>query len=88
MADGELVAVIGPNGCGKSTLLRVLAGLLAPTAGRIGLGSDQAPPRAGDGRVGIMFQQPRLLAWRSTADNVALPLELAGVPADRAASGR
>ena len=81
VADGELVAVIGPNGCGKSTLLRVLAGLLAPTAGRIGLGSDQVPPRAGDGRVGIMFQQPRLLAWRSTADNVALPLELAGVSA-------
>jgi len=80
VAAGELLVVIGPNGCGKSTLLRVLAGLLAPTVGRIGLGPDQVPPRAGDGRVGIMFQQPRLLGWRSAADNVALPLELAGTP--------
>jgi NitT/TauT family transport system ATP-binding protein len=78
--DGELVAVIGPNGCGKSTLLRAIAGLLEPSAGRIGLGPDGGPPKAGDGRVGLVFQQPRLLVWRSTLENVALPLELAGRP--------
>jgi NitT/TauT family transport system ATP-binding protein len=78
--DGELVAVIGPNGCGKSTLLRAIAGLLEPGAGRIGIGPESAPPRAGDGRVGLVFQQPRLLGWRSALENVALPLELAGAP--------
>jgi len=85
--QGELVAVIGPNGCGKSTLLRAIAGLLTPSAGRIGLGPDGAPPRAGDGRVGLVFQQPRLLGWRSALENVALPLELAGASrADRRAA--
>ena len=79
--DGELVAVIGPNGCGKSTLLRAIAGLLEPSAGRIGIGPDSVAPRAGDGRVGLVFQQPRLLGWRSTLENVALPLEIAGWPA-------
>ncbi|HJT64298.1 MAG TPA: ABC transporter ATP-binding protein [Candidatus Limnocylindria bacterium] len=81
VASGELLAVIGPNGSGKSTLLRALAGLLPPSVGRIGLAPDGSPPRAGDGRVGLVFQQPRLLGWRSTLDNVTLPLELEGRPA-------
>jgi NitT/TauT family transport system ATP-binding protein len=76
---GSFTVVIGPNGCGKSTLLRVVAGLLQPTLGSVTVGDD--PPTPGDGRVGLAFQQPRLVAWRSTLDNVALPLELAGVPA-------
>jgi NitT/TauT family transport system ATP-binding protein len=79
VAGGELLAVIGPNGCGKSTLLRAIAGLLPPSRGRIGLGPAATPPRAGDGRIGLVFQQPRLLGWRSALDNVALPLELTGV---------
>ena len=76
---GSFTAVIGPNGCGKSTLLRVVAGLLSPSAGSVRVGD--AAPRPGDGRVGLAFQQPRLIPWRSTLDNVAMPLELAGVPA-------
>ncbi|MGZ8562746.1 MAG: ABC transporter ATP-binding protein [Candidatus Limnocylindria bacterium] len=75
---GSLTVVIGPNGCGKSTLLRVIAGLVAPTTGSVALG-DGGAPRAGDGRVGLAFQQPRLMPWLSTVDNVALPLALDGI---------
>lgn len=79
---GSFTVIIGPNGSGKSTLLRLVAGLLAPSAGTVVVGGS--PPVAGDGRVGLCFQQPRLVPWRSTLDNVALPLEIAGAePADR-----
>jgi NitT/TauT family transport system ATP-binding protein len=82
---GSLTVIIGPNGCGKSTLLRVVAGLLQPDAGRIAIGDGAgSAPRAGDGRVGLAFQQPRLLPWLSTVDNVALPLTLAGAATDEA----
>jgi NitT/TauT family transport system ATP-binding protein len=74
---GSFTVLIGPNGCGKSTLLRLVAGLLAPTSGSVLVGGT--PPVAGDGRVSLAFQQPRLVPWRSTLDNVALPLEVAGV---------
>ncbi|MEO6294596.1 MAG: ABC transporter ATP-binding protein [Candidatus Limnocylindria bacterium] len=76
VAAGSFTVIIGPNGCGKSTLLRLVAGLLEPDAGSVLVGGEV--PRAGDGRVGLAFQQPRLVPWRSTLDNVALPLELAG----------
>jgi NitT/TauT family transport system ATP-binding protein len=76
---GSFTVVIGPNGCGKSTLLRLIAGLLQPDAGRVVIGAGESSPRAGDGRVGIAFQQPRLLPWLSTLDNVALPLALRGM---------
>ncbi len=82
VAAGSFTVIIGPNGCGKSTLLRAMAGLLPPSAGSVSIGG--ATPRAGDGRVGLAFQQPRLVPWRSTLDNVALPLEIAGAdPAER-----
>ncbi len=73
---GSIIALIGPNGCGKSTLLRVVAGLLAPAAGEALL--DGVPIDGPDPRIGLGFQEPRLLPWRSTADNVTYPLELAG----------
>jgi len=75
---GSFTVVIGPNGCGKSTLLRLISGLLAPDAGSVTVGGTA--PVAGDGRVGLAFQQPRLVPWRTLLANVALPLELDGVP--------
>jgi NitT/TauT family transport system ATP-binding protein len=81
VAPGEIVALIGPNGCGKSTFLRVAAGLLRPERGRVSL--DGAEIDAPDPRIGLVFQEPRLLPWRDVAGNVAWPLELAGWPRDR-----
>ena len=75
---GEVVALIGPNGCGKSTFLRVAAGLLRPERGSVTL--DDEPIDGPDPRVGLVFQEPRLLPWRSVADNITYPLELAGWP--------
>ena len=70
-------AVLGPNGSGKSTLLRLISGLIEPDAGRILI--DGQPVGDADQRVGLVFQEPRLLPWRTTIDNVAFPLELGGV---------
>lgn len=71
----SLTVVIGPNGCGKSTLLRVIAGLVQPTEGRVEIRNGwPAPPQAGNGLVGLAFQQPRLMPWLTVLDNVALPL--------------
>jgi len=78
IAAGEIVALIGPNGSGKSTLLRVIAGLLQPASGRVTI--DDEPVTGPSPRVGLVFQEPRLLPWRTTAANIAYPLELAGVP--------
>ncbi len=82
---GSFTVVIGPNGSGKSTMLRVIAALLSPAAGQVRIGGG-SEPRAGDGRVGLVFQQPRLLPWLSTLDNIALPLTLQGVSAEDARS--
>ena len=81
VAGGEIVALIGPNGSGKSTLLRVMAGLLVPERGTVTLDDD--PITRPDPRIGLVFQEPRLLPWRSAADNMTYPLELAGWPADQ-----
>jgi NitT/TauT family transport system ATP-binding protein len=80
---GGIIALIGPNGCGKSTLLRVIAGLLTPGAGTALL--DGSPITGPDPRIGLVFQEPRLLPWRSAADNIAYPLDLAGWSPERRA---
>jgi NitT/TauT family transport system ATP-binding protein len=74
--DGEFVALVGRSGCGKSTLLRIMAGLLAPTSGRVIIGGDVVSRPRRD--VSMMFQRPALLPWRSVLDNVLLPTEIFG----------
>lgn len=75
----EIVAVIGPSGCGKSTLLNMIAGLYPPTSGRVVYGGRLVTDV--NTAVGYMTQKDNLLPWRTIRDNVALPLELVGVPA-------
>ena len=69
---GEIISVIGSSGCGKSTLLRAAAGLNRITAGTVRIGEKAVTGL--DERVAIGFQEPRLLPWRTVADNVALGL--------------
>lgn len=77
--EGDFVALIGPSGCGKSTLLRLVAGLDRPDAGEA-LVSGVAADRQNACDIAYVFQDAHLLPWRTVARNVALPLELRGVP--------
>ncbi len=73
---GEFVSLVGPSGCGKSTLLRIVAGLRPATRGTVKVADRQVTgPIA---QVGMVFQAPILLKWRTILDNVLLPAELAG----------
>jgi NitT/TauT family transport system ATP-binding protein len=73
----EFVSLVGPSGCGKSTLLEIVAGLQAPSAGRVTLGGE---PITGPGpdRT-LVFQHYALFPWRNVVENVAFPLQMAGV---------
>ena len=75
--QGEFVSVIGPSGCGKSTLFNIIAGLQTATSGRVSVEGHRvdSPHPA----VGTVFQEESCFPWRTVVDNVAFPLELAGV---------
>jgi len=72
--QGEFVAVVGPSGCGKSTIMKLVTGLLPATGGEVRVrGSAVTGPIKG---VGMAFQNPTLMPWRTTMDNVLLPMEI------------
>ena len=77
ISEGEVVALVGPSGCGKSTALRLLAGLEAPTRGKL-------QRSLAKGETAVVFQAPTLAPWLTAQANVALPLELSGTPKDEA----
>jgi NitT/TauT family transport system ATP-binding protein len=71
---GEFVAVVGPSGCGKSTIMKLVTGLLPATGGEVQVrGAKVTGPIKG---VGMAFQNPTLMPWRTTMDNILLPMEL------------
>ena len=72
--EGEFVSLVGPSGCGKSTLLSMMAGLKAPSAGRVLL--DGEPVTGPSSKVGYMLQRDALLDWRTVYKNVLLGLEI------------
>ncbi len=78
IVPGEFVSLIGPSGCGKSTLLRLIAHLLEPTTGQVGVNGKPAEQARLDQDYGMAFQQAGLFEWRSVARNIELPLELKG----------
>jgi NitT/TauT family transport system ATP-binding protein len=76
VADGEFVAVLGPSGCGKSTLLKILSGLLPSSRGEARLGGQLIERPRQD--VGVVFQQPTLLPWKTVRENVLMPIRVLG----------
>ena len=76
--DGEFVAIVGPTGCGKSTLLNVAAGLLKPASGSVRIFG--APLTGLNRGAGYLFQADALFPWKTAIDNVAIGLEIEGVP--------
>src|ERR1700759_1491807 len=72
IAPGEIVAIIGGSGCGKATLLRAIAGLDRATSGTVTL--DDIAIAAPHEKIGIIFQEPRLLPWLTVADNIGFGL--------------
>src|SRR3984885_6407122 len=77
VVPGEFLSVIGPSGCGKSTLFNVIGGLLGGYQGRVAVGGETiSGPHAS---IGMVFQEESTFPWRNVVDNVAFPLEIAGV---------
>ncbi|MFL5771478.1 MAG: ABC transporter ATP-binding protein [Chloroflexota bacterium] len=79
---GEFVSLIGPSGCGKSTLLRIIGDLTSPTRGEVVVNGKPAERARRDRDYGMVFQAPVLFEWRTVEDNVKLPLEIIGRPAE------
>jgi NitT/TauT family transport system ATP-binding protein len=76
--ENEFVTVVGPSGCGKSTILKIVSGLLPASAGAVEVFGEKVTSPRPD--AGMVFQQPRLLKWRTVLDNVLLPIEIMRQP--------
>ena len=74
---GEFITIVGQSGCGKTTLLKILAGLLARSAGSVTLRGEPVNGPRRD--IGVVFQDPVLLPWRTVLDNVMLPIQVLGL---------
>src|ERR671936_376779 len=77
VAPGEFVGVIGPSGCGKSTLFNVIGGLLDGYEGTVKVAGERV--RGPHASIGMIFQEESTFPWRNVIDNVAFPLEIAGM---------
>lgn len=77
VAQGELVAIVGPTGCGKTTFLNMLSKLMPATEGSILIDGEEANPR--NHNISYVFQEPTCLPWRTVRENVALGMEIKGV---------
>lgn len=78
VAENEFVAIVGPTGCGKSTLLNAVAGLLVPAGGTVEIGGQRL--QGLNRKAGYLFQQDALMPWKTVLENVAIGLEIAGLP--------
>jgi len=77
--QNEIVSLLGPSGCGKSTLLRLMTDLLQPTSGVIKIQEDDPEKARLHRKLGIIFQSPTLMDWRTAKENVELPMEIMGI---------
>jgi NitT/TauT family transport system ATP-binding protein len=80
-SEGEFICIVGPSGCGKSTLLKIVAGLMNPSRGAVRINGKLVSKTHAS--VGIVFQSPLLMPWRTVLQNVMLQIEIRGLPAAR-----
>ncbi len=78
VAQGRFVSIIGPSGCGKSTLFNIIGGLIGDYDGRVSVSGETV--RGTHPSIGMVFQEQSTFPWRTVLENVAFPLEIAGVP--------
>ena len=80
LAQHQFVSIVGPSGCGKSTLMQIIAGLMPATSGKIELDGKLITAPQPE-KVGVVFQEPLLLPWKTALENIEFPLALGSTPA-------